>query len=234
MQVLICDDDRNYAVQFGKQILAIAVRNKVDVTCDIVSSGKELLFFIGTKYRKVDLIYLDYHMEDLNGMETAIALRNKGVTADIVFNSNDSSYAIDAYDVDALGYIVKGKTSEAKCEEIFMKAVKRCRKRNDETITFSHCNEQRNIPIENILYFEVKNRTVTVHYLRNKKVETFDFISSLSKIEEKLAPKGFERSHSAFLVAKRHIYKRTQTQIEMVNGDVLPIGKSHQKKTQKN
>jgi DNA-binding LytR/AlgR family response regulator len=230
MNILICDTDTKFAEEYEKKLLALAAKHNIDIKVYIVESGKKLLFYMDTKFSKLDLIYMEYEMEELNGIETAHELRKNGVTADIVFVSKDAKHAIAAYDVDALYYIVKGKTDDAKFEEIFLKAVRRRESRRSEVMTFSHADVKRTIPVVDILYFEVKNRTVTVHYQENKESRSFDFTSSLTKIADRLNGEEFERIHGSYLVAVRHIAKRTSQQIVMSNGDTLPIGRTYQRK----
>jgi DNA-binding LytR/AlgR family response regulator len=224
MKVLICDEMRERALENKAFLTGCAERNHVDATIDVVESGEKLLFYKDTKYAKVDLIYINYNLTKTNGMEVARALRRGGYLGDIVFWTTDTAHAREGYDVDALAYLLIGKETKATRERIFMKAVGRCQKRGSEVISFSHRGEQRNIPIEDIVYFEVLDHTVTVHYYKNQNQETFDFYSSLSKIEKELANKGFLRTHKSYLVAQDHIYKKMPDYLEMSNGDQLPIG----------
>jgi DNA-binding LytR/AlgR family response regulator len=224
MKVLICDEVRERAMENRAFLTACAEKNHVDAMIDIVESGEKLLFYKDTKYAKVDLLYINYHLSKINGMEVARELRRSGFLGDIVFWTSDPTHAREGYDVDALAYLLIGKESKVTREKVFMKAVGRCQKRNGEVMTFSHRGEQLNIPIEDILYFEVLDHTVTVHYYKDQDHKTFDFYSSLSKIEKELANKGFLRTHKSYLVALDHIYKRKADHLEMSNGDELPIG----------
>lgn len=226
MHILICDDDEIYAKNCEESINIIAEQNRIDVKIDLVESGENLLFFEESKFADVDLIYLDWHMPRRNGFEVAQKLRERGVFADIVFYTMDESHAIDGYDVDALHYIVKGKTPKEKFETIFLKAVKRVRRRHTEVLSVSCAGEHRNIPVQDISFFEVVKRIITVHYYDNNRIKTFEFYSSLSKIKEFLLGKDFVRIHSSYLVNTRHIRTRKAQQIEMKDGSILPIGRS--------
>jgi DNA-binding LytR/AlgR family response regulator len=232
MKVLICEDDLVYAQRFAAYITSIAEKHQVDVTIETVESGNKLLFYLDTKYAKADLIFLDYHMAGLNGVETAKELRKRGVVADIVFCTMDDSHMLDGYDVEAMYYIVKGQTDEEKLEEIFEKAVRHGKDRDVELLSLSCAGDHRNVPVRDILYFEVKQRIVTVHYFKDQQEAQFEFYSTLSKLDELLYGKGFLRIHASYLVATKFIYKRTQREIELVNGDRLPVGRSYQTKVE--
>jgi DNA-binding LytR/AlgR family response regulator len=209
-----------------------AAKHGIDVDIQMVESGKKLLFCSETKYADTDLIYIGYHLPDLNGMETAKRLRHSGYIGDIVFITADPTHADEGYSVDALAYLVaesdglNAKETGKEFEEIFLKAWKHCQKRNREIMTFSYHGEHCNIPVDDIIYFEVLKHTVTVHYYKDKENKRFDFYSTLSKVEDWMANRGFLRTHKSYLVASKHIYKQAPHQIEMSNGDVLPIGRS--------
>jgi DNA-binding LytR/AlgR family response regulator len=228
LSVLICDDDLYFSQRFAAQIAEIAEKKNIDTTIEIVESGNKLLFYLDTKYAKSDLIFLDYHMMGLNGVETAKELRRHGVAADIVFCTMDDSHMLDGYDVEAMYYIVKGQTDEAKLEELVEKAVNHGKNRDVELLSLACAGDHRNIPVRDILYFEVKQRIVTVHYYKDQQEETFEFYSTLSKIDECLYDKGFVRIHASYLVATKYIYRRTKREVELVSGERLPVGRSYQ------
>jgi DNA-binding LytR/AlgR family response regulator len=230
INIIICDDDMTYAETCKSQLYAVAKKYGIEVSVDIVESGDKLVFFIDTKYSKADLIYLDYNMPGLNGLQTARLLRENGILVGIIFVTKDESHALEGYDVAAIAYLVKGKTDKAKFEKTFLRAVRRLKMRNSEIMTFSYCGEQRHVYISDILYFEVRGQKVMVHYLRNGKTEKFEFYSTLTQIFNQLAERGFERSHRSYLVALKHIYRKAANHIEMVNGDVIPIGREYMSK----
>jgi DNA-binding LytR/AlgR family response regulator len=168
-------------------------------------------------------------MTGINGLDTAHKLRASGFTADIIINAIDDTHVHEGYDVEAMHYFIKGKTSEEKLEEVFLKAVERCQRRKKDIMTFGRRGEQINVPIDNILYFEVQGQIVTVHYYKGSSVETFKFYSTLQNICKPLVGKGFWKNHKSYVISKKYIYKMTAGQVEMENGDVLPIGREYKK-----
>jgi DNA-binding LytR/AlgR family response regulator len=196
----------------------------VEVTIDIVRSGEQLLFYQDTKYADMDLIYIAYHLPKMNGMETAAALRKNGYVGNIVFYTEDPAHAREGYTVDALAYLLKNKERRATHEHVFLKALREYEQQHAERIMLSYHGEQIHIRIADILYFEVLNHTVTVHYLRDGKVQTFECYAGLNKFEKQLEGKGFLRVHKSYLISEQHVYKRFPDHLEMENGDIIPIG----------
>ena len=90
MRVLICDDDQDSIDLCQGQLIKLADQHKISIEIQTVTSGNELLFYIDSKYSKVDLIYLDIHMPDMNGITIAKKIRARGFHMDIVFYTEDA------------------------------------------------------------------------------------------------------------------------------------------------
>lgn len=115
------------------------------------TSGEALLFDWGNTGRQADAVYLDIHMQGVNGMQAAKELRNMGCKKEIVFLARDKQPVFDAFDVKAFHYVVKDYTTERKFEDI--------------------------------RYFQVDVRVVTVYY---GKSDSFGFYSTMGKLDNLL------------------------------------------------
>jgi len=228
MRILICDDDAESANRCQRLLKEISERHGASAEIQTVNSGRQLLFFIDSKYAKTDLIYMDIHMPDMSGMETARKLRGLGLNMDIIFYTEDETMAAEAFDVEALHYIVKTKVSKQKFEQIFLRAMERSEQRNSELIMLSCAGEHIQISISKIQYFEVRNRIVTVFYeSRAGNQEKFEFYSSLAKLQEFLLGKDFLRIHCSYLVNEKYIVKKTSKEVVMMSGEHLPVGRAY-------
>ncbi len=109
--ILIVDDDPTYAGMVRTWI-------KDSYRADILTSGKQVLMFLGKKH--VDLILLDYEMPIMNGTQVFKMLRRDSTTADIpvVFLTGVGT-ADEVKQVLALkpdGYVLKSTTREQLLE----------------------------------------------------------------------------------------------------------------------
>ncbi|XHR95993.1 LytR/AlgR family response regulator transcription factor [Mucilaginibacter sp. UC70_90] len=78
------------------------------------SSAVEAL--VGLQDQKVDLIFLDIQMPNLNGMELARVLDSRGANKPrIIFTTAYNQFAIEGYRVDALDYLLKPFNYEEFC-----------------------------------------------------------------------------------------------------------------------
>ena len=109
--ILIVDDDPTYAGMVRTWI-------KDNYKVDILTSGKQVLMFLGKK--KVDLVLLDYEMPIMNGTQVFKMLRRDSTTSDIpvVFLTGVGT-AEEVKQVLALkpeGYVLKSTTREQLLE----------------------------------------------------------------------------------------------------------------------
>ena len=59
------------------------------------------------KVSQVDIIFLDIEMGDVNGLELAQVFMEKDPQVEIVFVTAYSQYAVDAFELNALDYLLK-------------------------------------------------------------------------------------------------------------------------------
>lgn len=227
MNILICDGDAKSSQMCEESLNIIAQTNSIPVSVRIVENENQLIMLDDNTWQNTDLIYLEVDLQKQNGIVVAKNLRAKGYFSDIVFYTNDEEDIIQGYDVEALHYVLKAKTSSEKFKEIFLKAAVRAEKRNQEVISLACAGVHKNIVVQDILYFSVLNRITTVCYRNGKEIETFEFYSSLSKIEEFLYGKNFIRIHGSYLVGKNYIQEIRKREVVMCNGEVLPIGRTY-------
>ena len=84
MRVAVCDGDERFLLQFKKAIYLFARENKIEIVVDCFVSGVELL----RSENNYNLIFLGYYLDDINGFETAVNLRDKGDNTPIIFVSD--------------------------------------------------------------------------------------------------------------------------------------------------
>ena len=223
MQIFICDDSAEHRSLCKKTLVHLSGRHDVHLNIQVFPSGEALLFAAEDVYPTLDLVYLDIRMPGLNGLETAKRLREIGFLGDIVFFTATPDFAIEGYDVSALHYVLKDRTTAEKFEEIFLNACARKQRRESEVLVLACAGESRCVPVEDIRYFEIQQRIVTVYYAK----ERFEFYSTMLRLEEQLFEKGFVRTHKSFLVAKRFIRSIDSSRVLLDTGETLPVGKRY-------
>jgi DNA-binding LytR/AlgR family response regulator len=222
VKVAICDDNIEYSNKLSEQLTKFAKNSNMEILIRKYTSGKNLLFEWDSPKEYAKILYLEVQLGEESGLAVAEELREKGFKGQIIFYTKSEEEILDAFDVEAFHYILKEHTTEAKSEKIFEKAVHKSANKMAEHLTFSCVGESRSIPIQDILYFTINNRVVTVTYERGK---TFDFYTSLEKMMVILCDKGFSRINRGTIVNIAKIEKRTLANITMKDGKEFQYGR---------
>jgi len=178
------------------------------------------------RQRPVDLIFLDIHMPEVDGLKFIKTLKNPPAT---IFTTAFRDFAPEAFELEAIDYLLKPIAFER-----FLKAINRFfdlkantdgRGTNDlATDAFIHLKADRKVhklPVTDIVYVESLDEYVKVH-LQNKVLVSRETISSL---EEKISAYSFVRIHRSFLVNARLFTAISGDGVE-VKGKLLPFGRA--------
>ncbi len=156
--------------------------------------------------QKVDLMFLDIQMPELNGLEFSRTLSNSDVR--IVFTTAFEQYALDGFKVDALDYLLKPFNYEE-----FLKAANKAKDwfalvdkgqqvsagDNNDFIFVKSGYKLVKIKINDILYFEGVKDYVKIH-LQSQPTKPIMSLMSLKSLEEQMSEKKFMRIHRSFIV----------------------------------
>lgn len=159
------------------------------------------------KENPVDLLFLDIHMSDLNGMELAKTLEHP---PRIIFTTAYSEYAVEGYKVNAIDYLLKpieyvdfltaaNKAAEAINKE--RQLMPELKKRDD--FLFIKSGQQHiRIHFNDMKYLEAQKEYVAIHVMQGEPVKT---LARLKNIEDILPKEHFMRIHRSFIVNLNHI-----------------------------
>ena len=105
--VAVCDDEDYYIADIKKYVVAFESESETKLNIYEYNSGLELLQDMQNSGVKFHLVFLDVDMPEYSGIDTAIELRKTDKNVVICFETSYEQYAYEAYQVEALGYIVK-------------------------------------------------------------------------------------------------------------------------------
>ncbi len=200
--------------------------------------------FSFVKEQHVDILFLDIHMPDLNGIELARTL--KDVPA-IIFTTAYSEYALESYEVSAVDYLLK-PIALPRFMLAVEKAIKRLTPAESETAeapslpnttTPSQPNASApaaqadylmvkadyrlyKINFADLLYVEGQHEYVSF-YTSSKRITA---LYSLKALEEQLPAEQFVRVHKSYIVSITHITEIEQLSLTCA-GQKIPIGGSY-------
>lgn len=180
--------------------------------------------------KKVDLIFLDVEMPEISGIDLLKSLKK---SLAIIFTTAYRDFALDAYELDAIDYLLKpipferffksiSKYYQWKGEGIEVIG-KRAENQPDEPFIYVRSDRKViKIYLRDILFIESLKDYVKIH-LENEVIITKEKISNL---EEKLPDAEFIRTHRSFLISVRSIKAFTAEIIELKNHEI-PIGRTY-------
>ena len=187
--------------------------------------------------QKIDLMFVDINMPDLNGMDFVRSLTEKPL---VIFTTAYSEYAVEGFKVDALDYLLKpfefqdllkaadkarrqfeyrlleqqgeiGNASQIKGDSLFVKSDYRVVR----------------IDVKNIRYIEGMSEDVRIFVEgEDKPVIT---LASLQKMEERL-PTHFMRVHRSYIVNLRKITEVSRLRIIFDKNTYIPVGDNYKEK----
>ena len=182
--------------------------------------------------RRPEVIFLDISMPKTSGMQLAEALHKLKNPPVIIFVTAYSEFAVDAFNVDAVDYLVKPVETDRLMHaldkvEAFM---------NPEATTSTHATQTSTdpnssahseripveksgrkvlVPVEDIRYIEAKDDYSCIYTGDDRYLSTI----SLAKLESRLSPHGFFRVHRGFIVNLEHVMD-----VEVITSGILQLG----------
>lgn len=151
-----------------------------------------------------DIVFLDIEMPGMNGMELAKKIRGSGSDVILIFCTNLQQFALNGYEVDALGFIVKPMSRHSF--DFFMdKAIKKLSRkekvRGGGNIHIKTVGSHRCVGVNDIGFVEVRRHKLFYHiYGGGAPSEVIQTRGSMQEAENELAPFGFVRCSIGYLV----------------------------------
>ncbi|MDX5634873.1 LytTR family DNA-binding domain-containing protein, partial [Clostridioides difficile] len=145
-------------------------------------------------HEKFNIVFLDIQMEEINGMQAARKLRSYGNECFIIFVTVLNEFVFDAFEVDAINYLIKPLSNE-KLYKTLDKIVTKLDDNESNYITIQKGYSYWKLKLADILYCEVIKRKIYVHL----KKETVDYYETIENLERSL-PTNFFRCHRSYII----------------------------------
>ena len=213
MRVAVCDDDPKGQEQF------IQAMYGWDPTqgAECFSEGASMLKKAET-LPPFDIIFLDICMPDENGIDIAKELRRISPDTAIVFVTNSREYAVDAFSVYALHYLIKPVTAENIAES----------KEESKVVALDHVSftvEKSNqlIYLDEICRLESVNHATEITLNDGHKLKVW---MPLAEAEQKLN-KNFLKINRGIIVNMDYIEQMQTNVCVLRDGSRFPIRTRH-------
>lgn len=200
----------------------------------VCKSGKEALEQI--PLHAPDLLFLDIDLGDMD----AFQLLNKMNFNDfnVIFTTAYQNWAIKAFQVNALHYLLKPIQAEELKEAVgrlgkggqltdIREIAAALNQYNNRMLAIREKTTVQYLNIEKISYLEADESYTKIFYAENMEQKTMLSSNNLSYYERELELYGFIRVHKSFLVNKNHIrsFWRTDSKVELIDGQRIPVAR---------
>ncbi len=221
MECIIVDDEK---------VARVITRTLCDQISEIkvvdeFSNAIEAIKFLNEN--KIDLIFLDLHMPDFDGIDFIKTLKNP---PKIILTTSDHKFAIEAFEYDFIvDYLLKPLELPR-----FKKAYQKAKNKNVET----NLEKNNSLVTANDFYVNIDRRLIKIDlasiYLIEAKgdyihINTEDkkYIvhSTLKKIEEKLPDSLFLKIHRSYIINIKKIIDIEDNSV-LIKKNVIPISRS--------
>lgn len=173
------------------------------------------------------IAFLDIDMPELSGLALAELVKKE---TKVIFTSAHRQYALDAFGVDAAGFLLKPfsyedflKTVQKVCSHI---------QENDQNITekpifFSGNAKGKYIKIhsEQIIHIEAMLNYIKIYTTNSPKAEIIYL--TLKEVEDEILGVRLVRVHRSFVINLTHLERIEGNQLVMSNGKVITIGNTY-------
>lgn len=214
----IAIDDEPLALQLINEYCSKISFLKLEKTFTNTDEAKAYL-----QQQKVDLLFLDIQMPDINGMQFYKSLAEK---PPVIFTTAYKDFAAEGFNVDAVDYLLKPFEYDR-----FLKACYKAK----EYLEFLSTQEMQ----LNSIFVKVNYEILKINLKDIELIEALDdyikiyikpnpvlTLMTLKSIQEKLPPRDFVRVHRSFIVPLARIEKFSKTKL-WTAGKEIPIGSSY-------
>ncbi len=214
-------DDEPPALKIIKSYIDIVENLSIVASCSNAFQAMEIL-----RKEKVDLLFLDIQMPKLTGIGFIKTLAHP---PKIIFTTAYKEYAVDAFDLDAVDYLLKPISLER-----FLKAVNKVTNLNTVTeqimapskqgfLYFRSERKMVKVFLDDMVYIESLKDYIRIHRHADKPLIVKQ---SISTIEAMLPSDLFLRIHRSFIISISKVTAFTPHDVEIGNIEI-PIGRQY-------
>ncbi|MEG0168293.1 MAG: LytTR family DNA-binding domain-containing protein [Ruthenibacterium sp.] len=215
-RIAICDDLPAERVGLKQLLTDYLKQQETAVRFTEYESGEALIIDCAENNAAFDLVFLDIFMGGISGVETAKELRGMGCKMPLVFVTTSPDFALEGYEVQACGYLIKPPSAErlASLLDRLLRTEPACPK-----LALKCGKGHRFFDYTEICYLESKGSYLFLH---TQDGQTVRAVQKLSEVAAQISDKRFLRCHQSYLVNMDYIQK-VGDDFVLLDGSIIPI-----------
>lgn len=215
MIAAICDDDEIFRKKLKAFLINYKKEHRINIDILEFEDGDSLL----NSKESYDIIFLDYQMPNLNGMETARILRSRKNICSIIFITSFPEFIIESFEVNTYRFLIKPLDTRKLSKDIdcFIKD-----KKMFSPIVVNMYGEQMIINSSDIIYIEGSGKYCNIRTINT----TVRSSKTLSGVLELLPQHCFYRTHKSYAINLYCIVSIKDEFITLNNGEKAKISRN--------
>ncbi|MCR5823124.1 MAG: LytTR family DNA-binding domain-containing protein [Lachnospiraceae bacterium] len=219
MTIVICDDDETCRLNTSEKIRKWMKERSRNDRIILFDNGDALLDHL--EKNRADVLFLDIMMPLLSGMETARIIRERTVDIKLVFLTSAPEYAVESYEVNAAGYLLKPPDHKKLCA-LLDKFAEEAEAKKEHILVKTRMG-YRNLDPSVIECAEAQGKNVIFHLSDGTEVEAVGKFSTYE--EQLLKDKSFFKCHRSYIVGLAHVKTFTTGEAITLSGFCCPIAR---------
>ncbi len=215
VKIAICDDEKVFYNELHLYLNEFSKIRNIDIIDTYFSNGIDLI----ASDIDFDLIFMDYKMESLNGLETARILRSKNKNAPLIFLTSYPKIVFQSFEVNTFRFLIKPVKQDElfKAFDDYLDSID-----NDLLLSFKTDDGIFKLRLSEIIYAEALGK----HTILRTATEQYECTKYLQEIEKILPSENFFRCHKSFIVNFEHIQRHDNQIIYLDNNERCKIGRT--------
>jgi len=223
INIAVCDDEKYMSDKIRKLAEDFFRKKNMDISVAEYSSGEELL----KSNERTDILFLDIGMRGMDGIETAVRLRENGYNGFLIFITVLKEMVFRSFEAQPFDYLVKPvkeEDFEKTMERLFHSMQDGLSKEKANLFVQKGC-ESNIICFHDIICCEIIDRKV---YLYLASGEVIDYYERIENLEKKLDGRFF-RCHRSYLINLNYLKSYRNNTAYMEGGKEIPVSRLRSK-----
>ncbi len=225
MKIVVCDDNTKDLVQLENLLLNYD-KNYLDSRFEIEKYSDAALLSKKIKTNDLaDIYILDIIMSKISGIDLGDEIRKRDTRPAIIYVTTSDEFALDAYDIHAVRYLLKPLDKETFFEALDYALSSQDGKKGAPFLIKTK-NGLMSVPHEQIEYIENSSRKLQVHLTKNEVITSIFIRKSFEEeIKDLEMDRNFLHVHKSFLINMKHVKRINRYEITMDSGAIIPVSR---------
>lgn len=226
MKIALCDDNIQDLLKIEEMVLKYKIlHSDRNIELEKYSDPSKLHQNI-LKGNLSDIYILDMLMPELTGIDLGNRIRRSKSDSIIIYITSSEDYALDAYGVYALRYLLKPVSQDKLFEALDYSLVYK-KEKQDSVFLIKMKGKLAQVCYSEIEYIENVNRRLEVHMTNGEMLKGLVIRKSFEDETQEIVKKdNFQQVHKSFLVNFDYVKQLTQNSIMMKSGRKVPVSKA--------